>query len=197
MNTPEIRRAGRTCPAGTNARTERAKNNPSVTKLTDMNEYRKASNFDHPLTKPGAFLRNRGGASPTAAISCPPWLEPTSSVHQLIVLDPQFLGIEVDDRGLKRALLVGAPRVDRQGLAQLHAAFALGDVSVQGHERLVLHDRVADGLGADRPHGAPSGDELHVRVECGGLVEVGAVRRGMEVEDGPPEVRSLFQHAVD
>ena len=37
-NTPEINSAGSTCPVGTNASTDRAKNNPSVTKLTDMNE---------------------------------------------------------------------------------------------------------------------------------------------------------------
>ena len=67
---------------------------------------------------------------PLAAISCPPWLEPTSSVHQHVVLDLQLLGVEVDDRGLERALLVCAPRVDRKGLAQLHPTLALVDVPV-------------------------------------------------------------------
>ena len=37
-NTPLIRSAGSTWPAGTNASTENAKNRPSVTKLTDMKE---------------------------------------------------------------------------------------------------------------------------------------------------------------
>ena len=37
-NTPLINSAGSTWPVGTNASTENAKNNPSVTKLTDMNE---------------------------------------------------------------------------------------------------------------------------------------------------------------
>ena len=36
---------------------------PSVTRLTDMNEYVNASNPDHPLTRPVAFLRNRDGAA--------------------------------------------------------------------------------------------------------------------------------------
>ena len=70
-NTPEINSAGSTCPAGTNASTDRAKNSPSVTKLTDMNEYRNASNLDQPLTSPVALRRNRVGASPTVAIGTP------------------------------------------------------------------------------------------------------------------------------
>ena len=36
---------------------------PSVTRLTDMNEYVNASKPDHPLTSPVAFLRNRDGAA--------------------------------------------------------------------------------------------------------------------------------------
>ena len=36
--TPEINNAGNTCPVGTNASTDSAKNNPSVTKFTDMKE---------------------------------------------------------------------------------------------------------------------------------------------------------------
>src|SRR5512132_3554138 len=71
-NTPEINNAGRTLPVGTNASTDRAKNRPSVTKLTDMNEYRNASNLDQPLTRPVAFRRNRPGASLTAAIDRTP-----------------------------------------------------------------------------------------------------------------------------
>ena len=35
---------------------------PSVTRLTDMNEYENASNPDQPLTRPVAFLRNSDGA---------------------------------------------------------------------------------------------------------------------------------------
>ena len=36
---------------------------PSVTRLTDMNEYENASNPDQPLTRPVAFLRNSDGAA--------------------------------------------------------------------------------------------------------------------------------------
>ena len=36
---------------------------PSVTRLTDMNEYVNASNPDQPLTRPVAFLRNSDGAA--------------------------------------------------------------------------------------------------------------------------------------
>ena len=72
MNTPESSSAGSTWPVGTKARTESAKNKPSVTKLTDMNEYTNASKRDQPFTNPVALRRNRVGASPIVATGSPP-----------------------------------------------------------------------------------------------------------------------------
>ena len=71
MKTPDTSRAGRICPCGTYAMTARLKNRPSVTKFTDMNEYRNASNFDQPLTRPVAFRRKSAGDSLTVAIDHP------------------------------------------------------------------------------------------------------------------------------
>src|SRR5215216_2073813 len=117
MKTPEMSSAGKTCPVGTYPMTDRAKNSPSVTKLTDMNEYRNASNFDQPLTRPVAFRRNRPGASLTAAIDRTPPLSGTpdgSAVDQLVVLHLVLLRVDRDDRRLQDALLVRAARVQRE-----------------------------------------------------------------------------------
>src|SRR5437899_11410532 len=107
MNTPEISNAGRTCPVGTNARTDSAKNKPSVTKLTDMNEYRNASNFDHPFTRPVALRRNSVGVSPIVATVTPRELP----VHQLIALHLALLLVDRDQRSLQDSLLVRASGV--------------------------------------------------------------------------------------
>ena len=50
---------------------------PSVTRLTDMNEYVNASNPDQPLTRPVAFLRNSDGAALRYRMPCFPPLPPT------------------------------------------------------------------------------------------------------------------------
>src|SRR6266508_1590883 len=79
MNTPVITRAERIWPVGTNPSTDRLKNSPSVTKLTDMNEYRKAANFDHPWTSAGAVGTNSVGSSPATAIRVPSPPQPDSA----------------------------------------------------------------------------------------------------------------------
>src|SRR5512133_3978577 len=96
-NTPEINNAGRTLPVGTNARTDSAKNRPSVTKLTDMNEYRNASNLDQPLTSPVGFRWKSPGASLTAAIvriPSPCQRPDRSAGDQLVVLHLVLLGVQ-------------------------------------------------------------------------------------------------------
>src|SRR4029453_7407756 len=139
--------------------TDRAKNSPSVTKFTDMNEYRNASNFDHPLTRPVALRRNSPGASLTAAIdrtpsSCPnprsgrP--DESSAVDQLVVLHLVLLRIDRDDRRLEDAFLVRAAGVQRQRPPEPGGAAALMDVAVERQERLEAGDRVAYRSRADR-----------------------------------------------
>src|SRR6266498_3947581 len=213
MNTPVITRAERIWPVGTNPSTDRLKNSPSVTKLTDMNEYRKASNFDHPLTSPVALRRNSVGASPATAIRVPFQPQPASAagaismnallraepsphggsagglgpphlaVDQLIGPDLPLPGVEVHDRRLKNPFLVGAARVERERAADPGRAPALVDMAVQGEQRLEAPDRLAHRRGADRAQRLPAGDVAQVGVERWRVVELGAVRRGVEVED--------------
>src|SRR5215218_1478495 len=197
MNTPEISRAGSTCPSGTKPSTERLKNNPSVTKLTDMKEYRNASNLDHPLTRPVALRRNSVGASPIAAINTPSGSERRLAVHQQVVPDLLLARVDVHDRRLQDALLVGAARVQRQRRPQPHRALALVDVAVQRQQRLEALDRVADRRGADRPQRLAARDVGEVLVEGGGGVQPGAVGRRVEVEDGPLGVLGGLQRPLD
>src|ERR671931_2011979 len=112
-----------------------------------MNEYRNASNLDQPFTRPVAFRRNRVGASLTAAIDPPLG---ASAVHELVVLHLVLPRVDRDDRRLEDALLVRAPRVQRQRLADPRRALALVDVTVEGEHRLEPLDRVADRRRTDR-----------------------------------------------
>src|SRR6266540_4590236 len=227
MNTPVITRAERIWPVGTNPSTDRLKNSPSVTKLTDMNEYRKASNFDHPLTSPVALRRNSVGASPATAIRVPFQPQPASAagaismnallraepsphggsagglgpphlaVDQLIGPDLPLPGVEVHDRRLKNPFLVGAARVERERAADPGRAPALVDMAVQGEQRLEAPDRLAHRRGADRAQRLPAGDVAQVGVERWRVVELGAVRRGVEVEDRGRRVARVGERPLD
>src|SRR6185437_7464557 len=101
--------------------------------------------------------RNRVGASwPTAAIfHSPPDSWNGSAVHQLIVLHLPLLGVDVHDRRLEDPLLVGAPWVQRERLADPRRALALVDVAVEGKHRLEVLDGIADGRRSDRPERLP------------------------------------------
>src|SRR6476620_3674613 len=99
---------------------------PSVTRLTDMNEYENASNPDQPLTRPVAFLRNSDGAVPVPDAMTFLLSTRTSpverafsrrrpnerpmrralAVDQQIALHRSLLLIEVDDGCLEDAILV-------------------------------------------------------------------------------------------
>src|SRR5947209_9139380 len=114
----------------------------------------KASNVDQALTSPGALRKNREGLAAVAGVpsvvSAICFLLTSSSVDQLVALDP-FLGVELDDRPHEHPFLVGASRVDRERLADLHRTFALVDVAVQGKQRLMPLDSLAHGRRADWP----------------------------------------------
>src|SRR5262245_668292 len=133
MNTPEMSNAGRTWPVGTNARTDNAKNSPSVTKLTDMNEYRNASNLDQPFTSPVALRRNRDGVSPIVATVTPSRdvADPALAVDQLVRLHLSFLLVDCDQRRLQHALLVGTPWIEYERRAEPGRALRLVDVPVE------------------------------------------------------------------
>src|ERR1700738_3163653 len=109
------------------------------------------------------------------------------TVDELVALD-SFLGVEVDDRRHQNPLLVGAPRVDRERLAELDRTLALVNVPVQGQQGLVLVDGLTDSCRADRAQRAPAVHQLEVRVEGRRLIEARAIRRAVEVEDGVREV---------
>src|SRR5205807_7115299 len=113
----------------------------------------KASNVDQALTSPVALRRNSAGLVPVAVpivVSAMCFLLTSSSVDQLVALDP-FLGVELDDRPHEHPFLVGASRVDRERLADLHRTLALVDVAVQGKQRLMPLDSLAHGRRADWP----------------------------------------------
>src|SRR3981081_4141165 len=102
-----------------------------------------------PLRAP---LRCEGTAKAAPPLPIPASYQPSCfsfrlSVDQLVALDP-LLGVEVDDGSHQHALLVRAARVDGKRLAQGHRALALVNVPVEGKERLVAVDGVADRLGS-------------------------------------------------
>src|SRR5437588_97863 len=74
--------------------TARLKNNPSVTKFTDMNEYTNASNFDQPLTRPVALRRKSVGDSLTVAIDLHVGIQRRSLVDS----GAERRRVEVEDR---------------------------------------------------------------------------------------------------
>ena len=119
------------------------------------------------------------------------------AVDQQIALHRSLLLIEVDDRRLEDAVLVGASGVDGEGLADPDRALALVDVAVERQQRLVRQDRVADGARADRDQRLAARHVVHVGVELRGVVEVRAVRRGVEVEDRPVRIGHLAHEPVD
>src|SRR5438132_13277341 len=120
----------------------------------------KASNVDQALTSPVALRKNSAGLCALAGVPIVPsaicFLLSSSSADQLVALDP-FFGVELDDRPHEHPFLVRAAWVDRQRLADLHRAFALMDVAVQGDERLPAFDRLTHGGRADGPQPAAAG----------------------------------------
>src|SRR5712664_4184297 len=103
-----------------------------------------ASNVDQALTSPVALRKKSAGLAADAGVpivaSAICFLLTSSSVDQLVALDA-FLGVELDDRSHQHPLLIRAPRVDRERLADLHGAFALVDVTVQRDQWLMFLDR--------------------------------------------------------
>src|SRR5207245_2230180 len=153
----------------------------------------KASNVDQALTSPVALRKNREGLAAVAGVpivvSAICFLLSSSSVDQLVALDP-FFGVELVDGPLALPFLVLPAWVDRQRLADLHRAFALMDVAVQGDERLPAFDRLTHGGRADGPQRAPAVQQLQVRVDRGCLIQTRLVRRAVQVEDRARRIRA-------
>src|SRR5881397_605471 len=95
----------------------------------------KASKTDHPFTRPVALRTNIVRSTGMSALAkTPPFL--AGRQHELLDLLPG----EIDQGAEQLALLVGAPGVDAQGVADARVAARLVNVAVQCKRRLGLLD---------------------------------------------------------
>src|SRR6476661_4605708 len=105
----------------------------------------KASKTDQPLIRPVALRTNIVRSTGMSALAkTPPFL--AGREHELLDLLPG----EIDQGAQELALLVRAPRVDAQRVADARVAARLVDVAVQRQRRCGLLDRGADRPRADR-----------------------------------------------
>src|SRR5918999_1437767 len=139
---------------------------PSVMRLIEKNAYTNASRTAHPRTSPVALransVRSRYGTSPTVVAMQYSFL--SAGEHEL--LDPPR-AVEIDDCPKQVSLLVGAPRVDTECVADARISAGLVAVPMERERRLVLLDRFAHGLRTARHGRMARVLELHVLRELG------------------------------
>src|SRR3990170_373279 len=97
------------------------------------------------------------------------------------------------------ALGVLAARVQAQRAADLDRALGLVDVAVQSQERLVLLDGLTYRFAADSHPLNPGHPDLWAKVvvEKRSVVDVGAKRRAVRVEDACSHVPHLGRHSLE
>src|SRR6202041_473445 len=174
------------------------------------------SRTDQPRTSPVALRRNRVGVSPPIAsvamlisrlgafwggggakpIAHALTSRPVSAIYQKVLSDLPLLGVQLEYGTLQDAVAVNTAGIDGQRPAHTFDAAALVDVPVHREHWLVVVNSVAHGGRSDRFHDRPAMRRPERLVECGRLVQAGAVRRGVEIEDGPLHVRDLADHRV-
>src|SRR5438445_4338667 len=103
---------------------------------------------------------------------------------------------EVHDRPAEDVGRVVAAGVEAHLLADLLRTPRFMDVAVQSDHQLILLDRIADSLAADRDDARPAAADhrLERLVELGREVEPGAVGRAVEVDDHAPARGNLVEH---
>src|SRR5215471_5280726 len=150
----------RTCPAGRPCRSNAAARAPEVPTSTATS------------TSPAA------GGWALAGIA-------GSAADQLVGLD--LVLVQGDQRAVQRPGGVVAAGIDDHGAAEPADAGRLVDVAVQAEQRLALQLGVAHRAAADRAVLHLAEDRLHleVAVEPRRVVELGAQRRRVQVENGP------------
>src|SRR5919197_1587705 len=141
-----------------------------------------ASRTDQPRTSPVAFrtksVRSSYGRPPAMVV-----IAPLLTARQDELLD-LLLAVELDDGAEELALLVRAPRVVAERVAEPRRPAGLVDVPVQREARLELLDHLTDGGRADGPRRPTGVLEVHVGGELRRLVELGVVRRAVQRVDG-------------
>src|SRR5512133_87550 len=96
-----------------------------------------ASKTDHPFTRPVALRTNIVRSTGMSALAkAPPFL--AGCQHELLDL----LAVELDQRAQQLSLLVRAPGVDAEGVADAGVAAGFVDVPVQRECGLGLLDRL-------------------------------------------------------
>src|SRR6478736_5486442 len=104
----------------------------------------KASKTDHPFTRPVALRTNIVRSTGMSALAkAPPFL--AGRQHETLDL----LAVELDQCAKELALLVGAPRIDAERVADAGVPARLVDVAVQRERGPRLLDRRTHRLGAD------------------------------------------------